>query len=75
MCVSSWCIGLARSYDDLSALVVDINIRVRYQLSRRTALLAGLNYLSADVEILDPDSITDIRYAFDGLFVGFDVNF
>lgn len=63
------------SYDDVSALVVDAAIQTRYQMSKHVALIAGVNYLSADVEIARTRSISDIRYGYDGVFFGFDFNF
>lgn len=63
------------SYDDVSALVVDATINTRYQMTGHVALIAGVNYLSADVKVSRPRSIKDIRYAYDGIFLGFDFNF
>ncbi len=63
------------SYDDVSALVIDAVIRTRYQVTEHVALIAGVNYLSADVEIARSRSISDIRYGYDGVFLGFDFNF
>jgi hypothetical protein len=63
------------SYDDLSAFVVEANIRARYQWTDRVAVITGVNYLSADVTIDRSDTIKDIRYGFDGIYLGLDFNF
>ncbi len=63
------------SYNDVSALVVDAVTRTRYQMTEHVALIAGVNYLSADVEIARSTLISDIRYGYDGVFLGLDFNF
>ena len=75
-----WAMGarvamITGSYDDVSASVVDAAIQGRYQMTEHVALIAGVNYLSADVEIARPRLISDIRYGYDGVFFGFDFNF
>jgi hypothetical protein len=66
---------ISGSYDDVSAHVVDANIRARYVMTSRVALITGVNYLSADVEIKRSNSIRDIRYGYDGVYLGLDFNF
>ena len=66
---------ISGSYGDVSAHVVEANIRARYAMTNRVALITGVNYLSADVEIKRSNSIRDIRYGYDGAFLGLDFNF
>jgi len=75
-----WAIGakfaaIGGTYDDVSALVVDVSMRSRYQMTEHVGLIAGFNYLSADVKITGSKSINDIRYGYDGIFLGLDFNF
>ena len=63
------------SYNDVSASVVDAAIQARYQMTDHVALIGGVNYLSADVEIARSNSIRDINYGYDGIFLGLDFNF
>ena len=58
------------SYDDVSASVLQTSITSKYQISRNAGLLLGLTYFSADVEIDEQDELTEIAYAYNGLFLG-----
>jgi hypothetical protein len=60
---------------DEFAHVVEANIRARYAMTSRVALITGVNCRSADVEIKRPNSIGDIRYGYDGAYVDLDFNF
>lgn len=66
---------ISGSYDDVSAHVVEANIRARYAMTSRVALITGVNYLNADVEIKRSNSIRDIRYGYNGAYLGLDFNF
>jgi hypothetical protein len=75
-----WFVGsrvafIAGSYSDVSAQVVEANIRARYKLTDRLSLVTGVNYLSADVEVKRTNQITDTRYGYDGVFLGLDFSF
>ena len=75
-----WYIGgkvgfIAGTYQETEALVVDATIRARYGLTERLAMIMGVNFLSADVEITKAATIRDISYGYEGLFLGLDFNF
>ncbi len=59
----------------MSALVVDVSMRARYKMAEHVGLIAGFNYLSADVKITQSKSINDISYGYDGIYLGLDFNF
>lgn len=63
------------TYDNVSAFVVEAGIRARYQLSRHTALILGAHLLDAEVTVDKSSRKDEISYGYDGVFVGFDVNF
>jgi hypothetical protein len=63
------------AYDDVSALVVDAQLRARYQMTERLSMITGLSFLSADVEIKRKDRINDVSYGYEGLFLGLDFSF
>lgn len=63
------------AYDDVSALVVDAQLRARYRMTERLSLITGVNFLSADVEIERTDTINDISYGYEGLYLGLDFSF
>jgi len=44
-------------------------------MTNRVSLITGVNYLRADVKIKKTSSIRDIRYGYDGVFLGLDFNF
>ena len=66
---------IAGSYKDTDALVIDAALRARYQVTERLATVMGANFLSADVEISKTETIRDISYGFEGLYLGLDFNF
>ena len=75
-----WYIGsklafIAGSYNDTDALVIDAAIRARYGVTKRLAMIMGVNFLSADVEIRKRDTVRDVSYGYEGLFLGLDFNF
>ena len=63
------------SYDGVSAFVVDAALRARFRWTDRASVITGISYLSADVTIDKSNSIQDIRYGYDGVYLGLDFNF
>jgi hypothetical protein len=61
------------SYDEVSAGVLQTSITSKYQISRNAGLLLGLTYFSADVEIDEADELTEVSYAYNGVFLGIHV--
>lgn len=66
---------IAGSYDDVSALVVEAAIRARYRMTDRVSLITGVNFMSADADIGRTDTIQEIGYGFEGVYLGLDFNF
>lgn len=63
------------AYSDVAALVVDAALRARYRMTEHVSLVTGVNFLSADVEIKRTDTIRDISYGYEGLYLGLDFSF
>lgn len=62
------------SYSDYSALIVDARIMARYQMSKHVALMTGVNYFNGDIDINSEDERWEVRYGYDGVFLGLDFN-
>jgi hypothetical protein len=63
------------SFNDVSALVLDTTVRARYQFNRRIGALFGITYFSADVDNDKEDTLTEVSYGFNGVFLGVDLSF
>jgi len=77
---NKWYLGgkvafIAGSYDDVSALVVEAVLRARWRMTDRTSLITGVNFMSADVDIKRTNTISEIGYGFEGVYLGLDLSF
>lgn len=77
---NKWYLGgkvafITGSYDDVSALVVEAALRARWRMTDRTSLITGVNFMSADVDIKRTDTIREISYGFEGVYLGLDFSF
>lgn len=75
-----WALGtkiliIGGSYKDVSALVLDTSVRMKYQFSKHVGFSFGINYFNAGVEIDKPELKTEVDYGFDGVALGFDLRF
>lgn len=66
---------IAGSYNNTEALVFNVALRTRRQLTERLGAEFGLSILSADAEVTRPNTVRDIKYAYEGVYVGFDFRF
>jgi len=63
------------SYDDVSAFAVEAMLRARWRMTDRVSLITGANFMSADVDIKRTNTIREISYGFEGVYLGFDFSF
>jgi hypothetical protein len=63
------------SFNGVSALVLDTTVDARYQFNRRIGALFGITYFSADVNNDKDDTLTEVSYGFNGVFLGVDLSF
>lgn len=75
-----WALGtkislVAGSYQEISALVVDTSVRAKYQFAKHVGFSFGLTYFNAEVTIDNPDLKTEVDYGYDGIALGFDIQF
>lgn len=63
------------SFNGVSALVLDTTVDARYQFNRRIGAMFGITYFDADVESDKNDTLTEVSYGFDGVFLGVDLSF
>lgn len=63
------------SFDEIEATIFDSSITARYSMTEHFGLNIGAVYFSADIEIDDDNSLTDIRYGYEGLYLGVDYDF
>ena len=75
-----WALGtrlsmVGGSYNDISAIVLETNVRAKYQFGKHLGLLFGISYFNGDVTLDDPDLKTEVHYGFDGIALGLDMRF
>ena len=75
-----WSVGtslgaIGGSFDEISATIFDASIMGRYAMTEHFGLNIGAVYFGADVEIDNSRAITDVRYAYEGLYLGLDYDF
>ncbi len=75
-----WALGtrmalVGGTYQDVSALVLDTVIRVKYQAWKHVGFSLGINYFNAGVVIDQPELETEVDYGFDGVVLGIDAAF
>ena len=75
-----WALGtrvslVGGTYEDISALIVDVTVRAKYQFTNWFGLSFGINYFTGDITIDEPDLKTEIGYGYDGLALGLDFGF
>jgi hypothetical protein len=63
------------SYQDVTAKILEIKIRVKYTLNKNVGLTFGFNDFYSVIEIDEADLLTDIVYGFSGLKIGIDLGF
>ena len=61
---------VAGSYNDIRGWVVNTNINARYQFSKNVGAIIGIAYFDADIVIEDESERTDVKYGYDGAFLG-----
>ena len=66
---------VAGSYGDYSVQVFQADISARYKFSERFGLVTGVNYFDADVDIQKETEKTEIKYGYDGFYLGLDFTF
>ena len=66
---------MAGSYENVSATVFDAAMVGRYAVTRNFGLNVGAVYLSADIIIENDISESDIKYGYEGLYLGLDYLF
>ncbi len=66
---------MVADYLDVSALVLDTSVRVKYQFSKHVGFSFGINYFNAGVDIDTSELETEVDYGFDGVALGFDLRF
>lgn len=66
---------VAGQYQETKAWVVNTAITSRYQFNKHVGGMLGLAYFDADVTIEDSEERTDIKYGYDGLFLGLHIVF
>ena len=75
-----WALGTKISliggrYKEVSALVLDSSVRVKYQAWKHVGFTLGINYFNAGVVIDEPEKKTEVDYGFDGIAFGVDMRF
>jgi len=58
------------SFNEYKALVVSTNVNAKYRFSDHFGGIIGLSYFDADITIEEAQKRTDIRYGYDGIFLG-----
>ena len=64
---------IAGSYDDIRGWVVNTNINARYQFTRNVGATFGIAYFDADITLEEELERTDVKYGYDGAFLGLHV--
>ena len=63
------------SYQDIRGWVVNSTINARYQFTKHTGAVFGITYFDADIVIEDELERSDVKYGYDGAFLGLHVVF
>jgi len=63
------------SYDGISAQILEIKVRAKYAFNKRVGMSFGFNSFTSEIQIDDPDVLTDVNYGFSGFKVGIDLGF
>jgi hypothetical protein len=63
------------SYQDVTAKILEIKIRVKYTFNKNVGMSFGFNDFYSVIEIDEADLLTDIVYGFSGLKIGIDLGF
>lgn len=63
------------SYQDVRGWIVSSTINARYQFSKHTGAMFGISYFDADITIEDDQERTDVKYGYDGAFLGLHIVF
>jgi hypothetical protein len=66
---------ISGSYQDITARILEIKIRVKYTFNKNVGMTFGFNDFYSVIEIDEADLLTDIVYGFSGLKVGIDLGF
>lgn len=75
-----WSVGtsvgaVGGSFDEIKATIFDASIMARYAMTEHFGLNIGAVYFGADIELDDDSSLTDVRYGYEGLYLGVDYDF
>jgi hypothetical protein len=75
-----WALGTKLSvvggiYQDVSALVLDTSVRVKYQFNKYVGTSCGIIYFNAEVTVDGEDLKTEVDYGYDGIALGLDIRF
>lgn len=75
-----WSVGtnigaVGGSVNDITATIFDASIMGRYAMTEHFGLNIGTVYFGADIEFDDESALTDIRYGYEGLYLGVDYDF
>jgi hypothetical protein len=75
-----WALGTKVSlvggiYQDVSALVLDTTVRLKFQFSKTVGASCGITYFNAEVNIDEEDLKTEVDYGYDGILLGLDIRF
>ena len=63
------------SYQDIRGWVVNSTINARYQFTKHIGAVFGITYFDADIVIEDELERTDVKYGYNGAFLGLHVVF
>jgi carbon monoxide dehydrogenase subunit G len=63
------------SYQDIRGWIVNSSINARYQFSKHTGAVFGIAYFDADITIEDDQERTEVKYGYDGAFLGLHIVF
>ena len=77
---NKWYLGgkvalITGSYDNVSAFAIEAALRARWRMTDRVSLITGVNFMSADVDIKRTNTIREISYGFEGVYLGLDFSF
>jgi aldehyde:ferredoxin oxidoreductase len=57
-------------YQDISGWVLTSSVNVRYQFSKHTGAIFGVANFDSDITIEDESERTDVKYCYEGVFLG-----
>ena len=63
------------TYEDISALILDVSVRAKYAFTDWFGLTFGITYFTGDITIDEPDIKTEVGYGYDGVALGLDFRF